>query len=351
MNYVALHSKAVRPPVSDLFIRESLLQRFTAGRVQCNVCERRCLLVPGGIGWCRTRENRRGRLFTLTYGAISLLAANAIEKKPFYHFHPGTVALTAGSWSCNFGCPWCQNWDISKVPPPPYCDYLAPQRFVDLVAKRNCQGTSISFNEPTMSLEWSLEVFRLARSRGFYNTFVTNGYMTPEALGLLVEAGLDAMNVDIKGGAEVGRRYCKMVDMERVWSICELAHSMGVHLEITSLIVPGISDSDRLLYDIAERVVCLGRDIPWHLSRYHPAYHFSAPPTDVSVLEHAWEIGKKAGLQFVYIGNVPGHRYDNTYCPDCGALLIRRVGCEILEDAMSGDRCPHCSRTIAGVWN
>ena len=156
------------------------------------------MLRPGAFGWCRTRENRAGRLITLIYGSVSALDANPIEKKPFYHFYPGTKALTAGSWSCNFGCPWCQNWAIAKVAPPATGDYVSPERFVELIKETGCQGTSISFNEPTLSLEWSLDVFRLARPRGLYNTYVTNGYMTPEALALLIEAGLEAMNVDIR---------------------------------------------------------------------------------------------------------------------------------------------------------
>jgi pyruvate formate lyase activating enzyme len=173
-------------------------------------------LTPGGFGWCRTRQHSDGKLLTLIYGAVSSLAANPIEKKPFYHFHPGTFVLTAGSWSCNFGCPWCQNWDISKVRPPARGRYVSPEHFVQWTSEASCQGTSISFNEPMLSLEWSLDVFRLARSRGLYNTFVTNGYMTPESLSLLIDAGLDAMNVDIKGDADVGREYCKTIDVEKV---------------------------------------------------------------------------------------------------------------------------------------
>ena len=203
--------------VASGFVRESLLQDRVGDKIRCNVCERRCLIVARGFGWCRTRQNRDGKLLTLIYGAVSSLAANPIEKKPFYHFHPGSSALTAGSWSCNFGCPWCQNWDISKTPPPAAGESVLPERFLKVLEKEGCQGTSISFNEPTLSLEWSLEVFRLAGERGFYNTYVTNGYMTPEALDLLIEAGLDAMNVDMKGDAAAVKKLCKAVDVEKVW--------------------------------------------------------------------------------------------------------------------------------------
>ena len=289
---------------------------------------------------------------SLLYGCVSSLDANPVEKKPFYHFHPGTTALTAGTWSCNFGCPWCQNWHISKELPPARGSYLSPARFIFLVEKTGCQGTSISFNEPTLSLEWALDVFRLARQRGFYNTFVTNGYMTPEALSLLIEAGLDAMNVDLKGNKETVRRFCKDIDVEKVWASCRLARSRGVHLEITTLVIPTVNDSEVTLRGIAERLAtALGPEVPWHVTGYHPAYQFTAPPTAVQSLERAWQIGKEAGLEYVYIGNVAGHRYDNTYCPACGTLLICRLGLGVVRNEIVAGQCPRCGRQIDGVWD
>lgn len=320
--------------------------------IRCNVCERRCTVVPKGLGWCRTRQIRDGRLVTLAYGAVSSLAANPIEKKPFFHFHPGTFALTAGSWSCNFLCPWCQNWSISKVPPPASGDFMPPERFVDLTEDEGCQGTSISFNEPTLSLEWSLDVFRLARERDLYNTYVTNGYMTPEALALLVDAGLDAMNVDVKGDAAACKRYCGGIDVEKVWAICKLARSMGVHLEVTTLVVPSVNDSEATLRGIAERMARdLGTDVPWHVSRYYPAYRFTERPTPIRTLERAWQIGRDAGLEFVYLGNVPGHSYENTHCPDCDRLVIQRSGFDVLANDIRRGRCPGCGRVIPGRWH
>jgi pyruvate formate lyase activating enzyme len=337
--------------VESIFIREALLQEAVGGKVRCNTCERHCTLVPDGLGWCRTRQNRNGRLVTLIYGSVSSVAANPVEKKPFYHFQPGTWALTAGSWSCNFGCPWCQNWDISKSPPPVKGDYVSPQRFVELVEKSACQGTSISFNEPTLSLEWSLEVFRLARRRGFYNTFVTNGYMTPEALSLLIDAGLEAMNVDLKGDAASVKKFCKMVDVEKVWTAAKLARARGVHVEITTLVIPTVNDSDSVLGAIAKRISRdLGREVPWHISGYFPAYRFTAPPTPIRILERAWQIGKAAGLEYIYTGNTPGHAHDNTYCPACGMVLIGRSGFDVVEYRLDAGKCPECGRTITGVW-
>jgi pyruvate formate lyase activating enzyme len=184
-----------------------------------------------------------------------------------------------------------------------------------------------------------------------YNTYVTNGYMTSEALQLLVEAGLDAMNVDLKGDAQAVQRYCQGIDVEMVWRNCRLARALGMHLEITTLVIPGVNDSDGVLVSIAERIVAeLGADVPWHVSGYYPAYRFTAPPTTVSTLERAWDIGKAAGLEYVYLGNVAGHPLENTYCPDCGASLIERWGLGVTADRLDCGRCPQCHRPIAGVW-
>jgi len=331
------------------FIREARLQEPTDGKVRCLTCERRCELAEGQVGWCRTRQNRGGTLYTLMVGLVSSLSHNPIEKKPLYHFYPGSVALTAGSWSCNFACPWCQNWHISKSPPSGG-ESVPPAEFVARARELCCQGTSISFNEPTLSLEWSLEVFPLAREAGLYNTYVTNGYMTERALELLVEAGLDGMNVDVKGDAEAVRRYCQ-ADVEVVWRNCRRAQALGVWVELTTLVVPGVNDGAECLEGIARRIVAeLGPDVPWHLSRYHPAYRFTAPPTPVATLERAREIGQQAGLRYVYVGNVPGHPGEHTFCPNCGTILARRGLLRMLHcDVTPDGQCPRCGQEIAGV--
>ncbi len=344
----------VQPSQSaNRFVQPALLQAAPGprARVRCLTCERRCEIAAGGLGWCKTRRCQDGVLVTLIYGAISSLSANPIEKKPLYHFHPGTLALTSGSLSCNFDCPWCQNHGISKrAPGDGQSVYMSPENFVQRAVDLGCEGTSISLNEPTLSLEWSLEVFRLARERGLYNTYVTNGYMTPEALQLLVEAGLDAMNVDVKGGAEVVQRYCG-TDVKKVWRNCQLAVQAGVWLEITTLVIPGVNDADGILGGIAEQIVSdLGPDVPWHVSGYHPAYRFTAPPTPVRTQERAWGIGKESGLRFVYLGNVLGHRLENTYCPGCGVLLVGRRGLGMTRYRLERGRCPDCGRVIPGRW-
>jgi pyruvate formate lyase activating enzyme len=335
------------------FIRPAALQERSDGKVRCLVCERRCLLVEGGLGWCRTRVNRAGVLYTLTYGAVSSLARNPVEKKPFYHFYPGSSTLTAGSWSCNFGCPWCQNWDISKAAPPQTGRLVSPEDFVSEAVSQGCRGTSISFNEPTLSFEWSFDVFRIARARGLYNTFVTNGYMTAAALAELARAGLDAVNVDIKGDAAAVWRYGRGVHAERIWERCHQARALGLHLEITQLVIPGVNDDDAALSGIARRIAAdLGPETPWHVSGYFPAFRFTAPATPVATLERAIRLGRREGLQYLYIGNVASHRYDNTYCPGCSALLVERHGLKLVRNELVGNRCPRCQREIAGVgWD
>jgi len=197
----------------------------------------------------------------------------------------------------------------------------------------------------------SLDVFRLARQRGLYSTYVTNGYMTPEALSLLLDAGLDAMNVDVKGDNAAVQKLCKAIDVEKVWSVSAFAVRRGIHVEITTLVIPMVNDSDEALCGVARRLATeLGPEVPWHVTAYSPAYRFTPPPTPVLTLERAWQIGREAGLKFVYVGNIPGHRYEHTYCAACDALLIRHAGFGVLENRLSAGRCPQCRQRIPGVW-
>jgi len=334
-------------------VREALLYQKLDGTVRCRTCERFCEIEPGQLGFCRTRKNVGGKLYTLEYGDISSISANPIEKKPFFHFWPGSYALTVGSWSCNFTCPWCQNHDISKCPPDTNrSNYLSPRAFVRAVGEEGCQGTSISFNEPTLLFEYSLEVFELAKREGYYNTYVTNGYMSLEALRLLRERGLDAMNVDIKGDREAVERYCG-ADVEKVWRNCAEARGLGIHIEITTLIIPGVNDDEECLRGIARRIRReLGEDTPWHVTRYYPAHRalefgLFDGRTPIEALEKAHGIGKEEGLNYVYIGNVPGHELENTYCHNCGELLIKRFGFEVVDYRIApGNKCPRCGEDI-----
>ena len=230
---------------------------------------------------------------------------------------------------------------------------MSPPEFVSTAVDLGCQGTSISFNEPMLSLEWSLEVFPLARQAGLYNTFVSNGYMTLAALDFLVETGLDGINVDVKGNAEAVRKHCQ-ADVEAVWRNCRRARELGVWVELTTLVIPGVNDDDVCLRETAGRIAAeLGPETPWHVSRYHPAYQFTAPPTPVATLERAREIGQQTGLHSVYLGNVTGHPGENTLCPNCGATLVNRGLLRLhRNDVTPNGCCPHCGQEIAGMaWH
>ena len=329
--------------------KAALVDRLSDGRVRCGLCSRRCVTRSGQRGFCKTRMNIGGELYTLVYGDLSSVAANPIEKKPFFHFWPGSYALTVGTWGCNFTCPWCQNWHISKYPPDPMkASYVSPERLVRMVALEHCQGTSISFNEPTMLFEYSLDFFPLARQSGFYNTLVSNGYMTLEALKMVKDAGMDAIKFDLKGDRDAVRRYCA-ADVDVVWrNICEARH-LGMHVEVVTLTIPGVNDDDEAIAGIVQR--CLkevGPDVPLHFTRFYAAYEMAhRPSTPVSTLERARELARKLGVHYAYIGNVPGHRWENTYCHNCGELLIQRYGFSILNYAITqGKRCPNCGTEI-----
>ena len=330
------------------WIRKALLYgRLEGNKVRCNVCERRCTIPQGGLGFCKTRQNLDGKFYTLQYGLSSGISVNPIEKKPFYHFWPGSLSLTIGSFSCNFLCPWCQNHFISKITPDPAGgEFINPAKFVELVKRYNCQSTSVSFNEPTLLLEWSVEVFQLVKKNGLHNTFVTNGYMTLEALRMLRDAGLDAVNIDVKGDAEAVRKYCG-ADVEIVWRNVREAKKLGMHVEVVNLVIPGVNDREEQLRELAKRHLReAGKETPLHFTAYYPAYKFDAPPTPISTLERAHDIAASEGIEFVFLGNVLGHRYEHTYCPGCGELLLERFGLELSKAKLRNGKCPRCGREV-----
>ncbi|MBC7224673.1 MAG: radical SAM protein, partial [Anaerolineae bacterium] len=224
--------------------------------------------------------------------------------------------------------------------------YISPGEFVEMALAWGCQGTSVSFNEPTLSLEWSLDLFPLARRAGLYNTFVTNGYMTEEALERLADAGLDAMNVDIKGDAEAVRQYCG-ADVEKVWRNCRLARARGIWVEVTTLVVPGVNDAEAVLRGIAERIARdLGPETPWHVNRYYPTYQFRAPETPLATLDRARQWALEAGLHYVYVGNVGTHPAMHTWCPRCGAVLVERRILGVRRSTLQDGRCPSCGQQV-----
>ncbi|NHJ25753.1 MAG: AmmeMemoRadiSam system radical SAM enzyme [Candidatus Lokiarchaeota archaeon] len=309
------------------------------------------------IGFCKTRINKDGVIGSFIHGLIPALSYNPIEKKPFFHFYPGSVAITIGTYGCNFNCFWCQNHNISH----PNGDigelinnareFLPPEKVIELAIKNNCQGTSISFNEPTLLFEYSLEVFKFAKLKGFYNTYVSNGYMTEEVLRDLAHNGLDAMNIDIKGNYEMVRKFCG-TDIEIVWRNAKLAKDLGIHIELTTLLIENYNTDESVIKEICENIVTkLGKSTPFHLTRAFPQYKSSEygfiSPTPISSLIKAYNIAKSIGLDFVYLGNLPSSNYENTYCPTCKALLIKRLDYEITKIGLtSKGKCKKCDCQI-----
>lgn len=342
------------------FLKKAKYQKkLTRDIAQCLTCERKCQIRIGKSGFCQTRINLEGEIFSVVYGLIPALSFNPIEKKPLYHFHPGTTALTIGTYGCNFSCFWCQNYHISKKNPLGSTqmeskNFISPERLIEIALENKCQGTSISFNEPTLLFEYSLKVFKLAKEKDLYNTYVTNGYMTEDVLRDLVDSGLDAMNIDIKGDADMVQKYCG-ADVENVWRNATLAKSLGVHIEITTLLIHELNTRDPIIKNISKRIFNdLGEDTPYHLSRFFPQYksidHGLTNPTPLDYLKNAYKIAKDEGLDFVYLGNIPNTEYDKTICPNCSKIVIEReiFGIKRMNLDLKGN-CKYCGFPISVV--
>lgn len=336
-------------------VREALLyEAQLSGAVKCGTCERRCQIQPGGRGFCGARENIDGKLYTLTYGDLSSISVNPIEKKPLFNYWPGSKALSAGSWGCSLRCVYCQNYELSMVDADlSNCSYMSPENFVDLALRKEAQGLSFTFNEASSTLlEYMIDCFKLAKERNLYCNLNTNGYMTLEALRGMREAGLDSLCIDIKGDEAFYRQFCNGADVEVVWRNAREAKKMDIHIEMVNLVVPGGNDSEACIEEIIQRVKEeLGSETPLHFTRFYPDYkareYGLEGVTPVETLEEARKRAREEGLDYVYIGNVPGHPGENTYCPDCGSLLIQRYIFSVLEYRITEDnRCPSCNRRI-----
>jgi len=331
-------------------VREALLyEKLPSDKVRCGLCERRCLISPSQKGFCKTRLNVDGKLYTLVYGDLSALESRPIEIKPFFHYWPGSTALTFSTWSCNFECAWCQNHHLSKTEPNPMkSSYFLPERIVSQALLGNDEGLCASFQEPTILTDWVIPLFKMGHENGLYCCYVSNGYMTLEALTLLKEAGMNGLKIDLKGDPETYRKYCGGADVEKVWRNVREAKKLGLHVEVVNLVVKGVNDNESCLRWVIEKHLKeAGAETPLHFTRYYPAYKFHNPPTEVETLEKAYEIARKDGVLYPYLGNVLGHRYENTYCPNCGNKFIQRLDYKIIAYKVTSDnRCPKCSLPV-----
>lgn len=331
-------------------VHEALLyEKLSRDRVRCSLCERRCIVEIEEKGFCKTRKNIDGKLFTLVYGDISAIESRPIEIKPFFHYWPGSTALTLSTWSCNFTCPWCQNFHLSKLEPDPVkANFYPIETILDMALCRKDEGLCISFQEPTLLFDWAVFLFKAGSQKGVYGCYVSNGYMTSEALQLLQNAGMDGLKIDIKGDAETYQKYCGDVDVEKVWKNAGEAKKKGIHVEVVNLVVRGVSDDEACIEEVIEHHLKeVGPETPLHFTRYYPAYKFNNPPTKIETLEKAYIMAKKAGIHYPYVGNVFGHTYENTYCPNCGEILIQRFSYFIRKYNITEDKkCPKCSQKI-----
>jgi pyruvate formate lyase activating enzyme len=335
-------------------IKEAMLYRTLDGRrVVCELCNHRCEIVPEKYGICGVRQNREGRLFTHVYGEVIAAHVDPIEKKPLYHYLPGTTAFSVATIGCNFRCPFCQNWQISQKSKQKgdagFNESLSPEDVVRAARSQGCQSISYTYTEPTVYFEFAYDTAKLAKEEGLGNSFVTNGYMTPEALET-INPYLDACNVDLKSFSDKFYKEMCKAHLEPVCASIRLMKALGIWVEITTLIIPGQNDSDEELTEIARFIVDVDPDIPWHISRFHPDYNFTeTSATPVATLRKAYSIGKKEGLRYIYIGNVLGEAED-TRCPSCGESLIERTGYTVKRTKIMGEKCSNCGHSIAGVF-
>ncbi len=317
--------------------------------LQCSLCRRGCLIKPRDVGFCRTRRNVHGHLQSVVYGRLAALESRPIEIKPFFHFHPGSTALTYCSYSCNLRCRWCQNSHLSRTDPlQVQARYVSPEDLVDMALHLGDQGLCCSFTEPTLLHEYNLAAFSLAKALGLYTCYVSNGYMTLDTLQELQAAGLDAIKIDVKGNAQVYREYCVASHGEMVWETAAAAKEMGLHVEIVNLVVTGVNDSQEALRDLITRhLQTVGSETPLHFTRYYPAHQMRASPARISTLERAYDLARQAGLAYPYLGNVQGHPSQNTYCPSCGQLLIERSSYTMRRNLLTPlSECPSCGESI-----
>lgn len=328
-----------------------LYEKIGDGKVKCFLCPHYCSISPGRRGICAVRENRDGVLYTLVYGKVAAKHVDPIEKKPLFHFHPGSRSYSISTVGCNFRCMHCQNFTLSQYPkehPDIPGEDMTPEAVVNEAERSGCMSISYTYTEPTVFLEFAYDCARLAHQRGIKNVFVSNGYTSPDAARLIAPY-LDANNIDLKGDDAF---YKKIVGakLQPVLDTIKLMKELGVWVEVTTLIIPDYNDSDEFLTFAAEFIKSVDPAIPWHVSQFYPTYKLlDKPRTPLATLQKAREIGKRAGLKYVYEGNVPGRGGENTYCPSCGELQIERIGYTLSLIKMKGSKCSNCGATIDGI--
>ncbi|MBN1894652.1 AmmeMemoRadiSam system radical SAM enzyme [bacterium] len=328
-------------------------EKLEGGAVRCGLCPHECVIRQGRRGICGVRENRSGTLVSLVFGKPVASHIDPIEKKPLFHFLPGTRSFSLATAGCNMNCLFCQNADISQGPREKGViegEDADPESVVQAAAGRSCKTISYTYTEPAVYWEYAYDIAGLAGSAGIRNVFVTNGFWSKEALEAMLPF-MHAANVDLKFFRDSSYKKICGARLQPVLDTIAAMHRGGVWVEVTTLLVPGLNDTEEEIGEIARFIAGVDPSIPWHISRFHPQYRMmDRPPTDPRRISRARDIGVKSGLRFVYSGNVPGDEGENTNCPSCGNSLILRYGFTVQKNAVRDGKCPRCGETIQGVW-
>ncbi len=330
-------------------MKEAMFYRpLKDAKVKCLLCPRHCVIKKDAVGFCKVRKNINGKLYALTYGYPAATSIDPIEKKPFFHFHPGMKCFSFCTVGCNFHCLFCQNWQLSQSSPEDVrARYMSPERMVSKCELEGVKCISYTYTEPTIFYEYAYDTARIASKAGLLNAFVSNGYIEEEPLRKIAPY-LDAMNMDLKAGKEEYKEYCGADAFDTVKQTARLCMELDIHLEITTLLIPGVNDDKDTIVDIATFIRDeLGKKVPLHLSRFYPHYRMlDKKPTPVETLVSAKKLAEDVGLHYVYIGNVPGMGED-TKCPNCKTTIIKRSGFTVLEYKLLDEhRCPECGKKI-----
>ena len=342
--------------LSQLTVKGELFEALPDGRVRCTACGHRCLIPEGRDGVCKVRFNREGTLFVPSGYVATSLQLDPVEKKPFFHVLPGAAALSFGMLGCDYHCGYCQNWITSQVLRDPDAmsrpTRISPEEIVACAVDHRAPIVTSTYNEPLITSEWAVAVFKLAKARGLKTAYVSNGNATPEVLAYL-RPWLDLYKVDLKGFDDA--HYRKLGGkLQTVLDTIRMLVEQAFWVEVVTLVVPGWNDSEAELRDIARFLAGVSRDIPWHVTAFHPDYRMEDRSwTPARSLMRATEIGRSEGLHFVYAGNLPGRTgaLESTYCPGCAGLLVERVGFRVLANHLDAGVCPQCRTRIPGVWS
>ncbi len=333
-------------------VEASFYEKLEDKTIRCDLCFRECIIPEGERGFCRNRENQDGTLYTLVYNQPCALQIDPIEKEPMYHILPGTLIFCVGTASCNYRCLHCQNWHMSQRSLEELQNYYAtPSQIVDMAVEHGCRTVSFTYNEPTVFYEYMYDIVKLAKERGLFAIFHTNGSMNPEPLRQILEY-VDGVTVDLKGFTEEFYRDVSSAGLDHVLNTLRIIREEGVWLEVVYLVIPTLNDDPDEIKQMCEWILeNLGADTPLHFSRFFPAYRLTRlPPTPLETIEQAYEIAREVGLEYVTIGNVPGHTHNSTFCPACGEQLIARTHFEVLENNIDDGRCGYCGEEIPGIW-